>query len=107
MDGGTWQTTVHGVAKSQTRLSDFTFTFFGPGEVPALLDLSNCWLVHFFFFLRKSCAFYLFLTVFIYVCIWLHWVLVGTCGVILTRERNQPLLPPPPALALQVWSPSH
>ena len=25
MDEGTWQTTVHGVAKSQTRLSDFTF----------------------------------------------------------------------------------
>ena len=27
MDGGTWQATVHGVAKSRTRLSDFTFTF--------------------------------------------------------------------------------
>ena len=27
MDGGTWQATVHGVAKSWTRLSDFTFTF--------------------------------------------------------------------------------
>ena len=27
MDGGTWWATVHGVAKSQTRLSDFTFTF--------------------------------------------------------------------------------
>ena len=27
MDGGTWQAAVHGVAKSQTRLSDFTFTF--------------------------------------------------------------------------------
>ena len=27
MDRGAWQTTVHGVAKSQTRLSDFTFTF--------------------------------------------------------------------------------
>ena len=27
MDGGAWQATVHGVAKSQTRLSDFTFTF--------------------------------------------------------------------------------
>ena len=27
MDGGTWWTIVHGVAKSQTRLSDFTFTF--------------------------------------------------------------------------------
>ena len=27
MDGGAWQAEVHGVAKSQTRLSDFTFTF--------------------------------------------------------------------------------
>ena len=27
MDGGTWWATVHGVAKSWTRLSDFTFTF--------------------------------------------------------------------------------
>ena len=27
MDGGAWWATVHGVAMSQTRLSDFTFTF--------------------------------------------------------------------------------
>ena len=27
MDGGAWWVTVHGVAKSWTRLSDFTFTF--------------------------------------------------------------------------------
>ena len=27
MDGGTWWAVVHGVAKSQTRLSDFSFTF--------------------------------------------------------------------------------
>ena len=27
MDGGAWQAAVHGVAKSQTRLSDFIFTF--------------------------------------------------------------------------------
>ena len=27
MDGGTWWTTVHGVVRSQTRLSNFTFTF--------------------------------------------------------------------------------
>ena len=27
MDGGVWQASVHGVAKSQPRLSDFTFTF--------------------------------------------------------------------------------
>ena len=27
MDGGAWQAAVHGVAKSQIRLSGFTFTF--------------------------------------------------------------------------------
>ena len=27
MDGAAWCTIVHGVAKSRTRLSDFTFTF--------------------------------------------------------------------------------
>ena len=27
MDGGAWRAVVHGVAKSQTRLSDFSFTF--------------------------------------------------------------------------------
>ena len=27
MDGGAWRAAVHGVAESQTRLSDFTFTF--------------------------------------------------------------------------------
>ena len=27
-DGGAWQATVHGVAQSWTRLSDFTFTFY-------------------------------------------------------------------------------
>ena len=27
MDGGAWWATVHGVAKSRTRLNDFTFTF--------------------------------------------------------------------------------
>ena len=27
MDGGAWKAAVHGVAKSQTRLSNFPFTF--------------------------------------------------------------------------------
>ena len=27
MDGGAWKAVVHGVTKSRTRLSDFTFTF--------------------------------------------------------------------------------
>ena len=33
MDGGAWEAAVHGVAKSQARLSDFPFTFhFHAGE---------------------------------------------------------------------------
>ena len=28
LDGGAWQATVHGVAKSWTQLSNFTFTFY-------------------------------------------------------------------------------
>ena len=28
MDRGAWQATAHGVTKSQTQLSDFTFTFY-------------------------------------------------------------------------------
>ena len=27
MDGGAWEAAVHGMTNSQTRLSDFTFTF--------------------------------------------------------------------------------
>ena len=30
MDGGAWEAAVHGVPKSRTRLSDFTFTFHCP-----------------------------------------------------------------------------
>ena len=37
MDGGTSQVTVHGVAKSQTRLGDFTFSYF-LGNYHCLLD---------------------------------------------------------------------
>ena len=32
MDGGAWWATVHGAAKSWTRLSDFTFTSFHLGH---------------------------------------------------------------------------
>ena len=32
MDGGAWWATVYGVAKSRTRLSDFTFTLDGSTE---------------------------------------------------------------------------
>ena len=41
MDGGAWWATVHGVTKSQTRLSDFTFTLgeesvgMSPGALPS------------------------------------------------------------------------
>ena len=32
MDGGAWWATVHGVAKTQTRLNYFTFTFISMSE---------------------------------------------------------------------------
>ena len=37
MDRGAWQATVHGVAKSQTGLSDFTFTFTVMGQTSSVL----------------------------------------------------------------------
>ena len=56
MDGGAWWAAVHGVAKSQTRLSEFTFTFhfhalekemqpttvFLPGESQGWKSLVGC-----------------------------------------------------------------
>ena len=33
MDGGAWWATVHGVAKSQVQLNDFTFFYFFQGHV--------------------------------------------------------------------------
>ena len=48
MDRGAWWAAVRGVAKSQTRLSDFTFTFFCmishryPGRMPNKWHLRKC-----------------------------------------------------------------
>ena len=52
MDGGTWKAAVHGVAEGQTRLSDFTFTYwrrkwqptpvFLPGESQGPGSLVGC-----------------------------------------------------------------
>ena len=56
MDGGAWWAAVHGVDKSRTRLSDFTFTFhfhalekemathsmFLPGESQGRVSLVGC-----------------------------------------------------------------
>ena len=41
MDGGAWWTAVHGVAKSRTRLSDFTFTFHFPALEKAMATHSS------------------------------------------------------------------
>ena len=35
MDGGAWWAAVHGVAKSRTRLNDFTFTMVFPASLVA------------------------------------------------------------------------
>ena len=41
MDGGAWWAAVHGVAKSQTRLSAFTFTFHFPALEKAVATHSS------------------------------------------------------------------
>ena len=48
MDGGAWWTAVHGVAKSRTRLSDFTFTFHFPALEKAMAPHSStlAWKIH-------------------------------------------------------------
>ena len=44
MDGGAWWAAVHGVPKSWTRLSDFTFTFhFHPLEEMAIHSSILAW----------------------------------------------------------------
>ena len=39
MDGGAWQATVHGVAESRTRLSNFTFTFIQLTDIDKIIYL--------------------------------------------------------------------
>ena len=41
MDGGAWWATVHGVAKSWTRLRDLTFTFTLPYMIYQILKLTE------------------------------------------------------------------
>ena len=41
VDRGAWRATVHGVAKSRTRLSDFTFTFFHFWRIAYSVTASN------------------------------------------------------------------
>ena len=41
MTGGAWWAAVHGVAKSQTRLSNFTFTFHFPALEKAMATHSS------------------------------------------------------------------
>ena len=43
MDGGAWRAAVHGVAKSRTRLSDFTVTFLVPQMVKNLPAMQETW----------------------------------------------------------------
>ena len=41
MDGGAWKAAVHGVAKSRTQLSDFTFTHWRKKWQPTPVFLSG------------------------------------------------------------------
>ena len=42
MDRGAWYATVHGVAKSRTRLSDFTFTFIITADGDCSHEIERC-----------------------------------------------------------------
>ena len=42
MDGGAWWAAVHGVGKTRTRLSDFTFTFHFPALEKEMATRSKC-----------------------------------------------------------------
>ena len=42
MDGGAWWAAVHGVSKSQTRLSDFTLTFHFPALKKEMANPFQC-----------------------------------------------------------------
>ena len=52
MDRRAWWATAHGVAKSWTRLSDFTFTFFGFSDF-AHLEVVKIW---YYVFSQKLCS---------------------------------------------------
>ena len=41
MDGGAWWAAVHGITKSQTRLSDFTFIFYSHALEKAMATHSS------------------------------------------------------------------
>ena len=43
MDGGAWWAAVHGVAKNQTQLSDFTFHFHALGKEIATYSSVLAW----------------------------------------------------------------
>ena len=106
MDGGAWQAAVHGIAKSRTRLSDFTFTFpfthwrrkweptpvFLPGESQGRGSLVGC---HLWGRTESyttettqqqqqqqyidNAHFFFFPNIDLFI--WLHWDLVGACRV--------------------------
>ena len=42
MDEGAWWATVHGITKSRTRMSDFTFTFYLPRELSSKESACQC-----------------------------------------------------------------
>ena len=63
MDGGAWQATVHGVAKSRTQLSDFTFFHFAHASFEVFW-FSSAW-----FF--KACRFVKLLEIIHFIGSWI------------------------------------
>ena len=72
MDWGAWWATVHGVTKSQTRLSDFTFSLSNPPYDPAILLLDTDPKQMNVYIHRKTCKGIVTVTLFLTAKNWKH-----------------------------------
>ena len=97
MDRGVWRATVHEVAKNQTWLSDFTFTFTLFIKASVLTSLTGFLrltpLIQKYFFLKSHCC-RLFMKVSILLCTYNHLIFLDTYStlkIFFKIERNFPL----------------
>ena len=78
MDRGTWQATVHGVAKNQTQQRDYTFIF-------DLKELTACRLELTYLFVNIQCLRFQIENVNDYIC----FNILHICTIMLIRLTNE------------------
>ena len=99
MDGGAWLATVHGVAKSRTRLSDFTFTVTLRLTFWRIAKLFSTVVMHFTFppATHKCSNFSTFLPIIVIVCFFDYYhpneyEVISHCGLLLKGLRRNNFL---------------